>query len=940
MYTGTGTLPDTSINTSYDDRTLSDINCPPHMPLLQTGEELRRLRMIGEKMLSPTFSDKDRENENYYETLTSVNRRSVNISRRGCNNPDGALSSSGVWTASVSDGSDKETDPIKMPTTIVEVQVRPKSSLSMGVVSDNESMLETVKEDDDTESQTLLENIPFMDDGDADMSVHSCDTEGYYTTFHDFDGFQEVANEYKFVGTDIPVKHLDEVNDKKPSPLEQVEVVYRKKNKTDARPSPPRRHSSLVKDVHEHRESIDTVVHVDDLQQTKHITDNHRNSLLDLSATESDIEVSKHLQPQSSLTSTRFIPSICVVTPTSDMASLNASRATSESPGLQTPVNESPEVSNVSHNINDAEAVTTNDKIVSDSTAIVDNVDSVPGAEVSDCHRLSVTSNSSDTTTNSGKLVSITPDIVKPIKEIGDNSSDTNKGETKTGEIVLDKEEIRQIDESALTGAQKILTSGSGSHLPDMLSHTPEMTVTQTSPETETDPPPVLGGKTSCLKETHPNTEKALSPSPVNNKQPPVCEGLVPKLRITSPFAAYQDTTRHHKEANERVKQNNIPPSPPPSTLSDSQGELLRRQKQKLNHRQLNQFNSGLKSSQLDRLTDDAVVSSPLQYSAPRLQQNICKGKPASRDGDDNANNTSIEDEKSNLKRSDSYRNARTILSPDLSKINRKSPEISPANKIQNATYVSFNNITSDKSPVTMENSPNTSRESSKDDKEKQNTKQNFFKNIRSQFSTLSLRRKPSKKHEAEKPQVTPKSEMKRRNSFNSFLRSPLNKTPDQPPRLTSTPINSEKSPKSSPSPRPTNIKSKTRNHPVSEWSSHSSPHQNINDAYKSGVSPPKFRTAALKNQHQRYSYADPHSSYQQHQPGPSPCYNPTTAVYGYVHHHSHHQHPPHYHPPPDPHYGHYQAYALASQVPSQRSSVSSIHGLYQGKSIKSYKTF
>ena len=49
MYTGTGTLPDTSINTSYDDRTLSDINCPPHMSLLQTGEELRRLRMIGEK---------------------------------------------------------------------------------------------------------------------------------------------------------------------------------------------------------------------------------------------------------------------------------------------------------------------------------------------------------------------------------------------------------------------------------------------------------------------------------------------------------------------------------------------------------------------------------------------------------------------------------------------------------------------------------------------------------------------------------------------------------------------------------------------------------------------------------------------------------------------------------------------------------------------------
>ena len=875
---------------------------------------------MGEKMLSPTFSDKDRENENYYETLTSVNRRSVNISnRRGCNNPDGALSSSGVWTASVSDGSDKETDPIKMTATTAEVQVRPKSSLSMGVVSDNESVLETVKEDDDTESQTLLENIPFMDDGDADMSVHSCDTEGYYTTFHDFDGFQEVANEYKFVGADIPVKHHDEESDKKTSPLDQVEVVYRRKNKTDVRPSPPRRHSSLVKDVQDHRESIDTVVHVDDLQQAKH--NNHRNSLLDLSATESDIEVSKHFQPQSSLTSARFIPSICVVTPTSDIGSMNVSRATSESPGLQTPVNESPEVSNISHDTNDTEAVTTNDKIVSDSNIAVDKVDSEPAPEVSECHRLSVTSNSSDTTTNSGKLVSITPDIVKPIKEIGDNSSDTNKGEHKTGEIVLDKKEIRQIDESlSSSGAQKILPSGSGSHLPDMLSHTPEMTVTQTSPD------PAPGDKTSCLMET---AEKALSP--VNNKQPVGCEGGVPKLRITSPFAAYQDTTRHNREANERVKQNN---SPSPSTLSDSQGELLRRQRQKLNHRQLNQFNSGLKTSQPDRLTDDAVVSTPLQYSTPTSEKIICRSKPASHD--DDAANISIEDEKSNLKRSDSYRNARTILSPDLSKINRKSPEISPANKIQNATYVSFNNITSDKSPATMENfSPNTSRESSKDDNEKPNAKHNFFKNIRSQFSTLSLRRKPSKKHEADKPQVTPKSEMKRRNSFNSFLRSPLNKTPDQPPRLTSTPINSEKSPKSSssttPSPRPTNLKSKTRNHPVSEWSSQVSPHQNTND--QDHVSPPtRFRTAALKNQHQRYSYADPRPSYQQ--PGSGPCCNPTTAVYGYVQHHSHHQHPPHhshYYPPQDPHYGHYQTYAPAPPVASQRSSVSSIYGLYQG---------
>ena len=248
-----GTVPGSgSANTSYDDRTLSDIMCPPHMPLLHTGE---KLRILGEQALSPWFSDKDRENENYYETLNSVARRSVNIRSRS-SHPDGALSSSGVWTTSVSDGSDKETEsgvvtmmtsvrPVLTPVTDT-VEVRPKSSLSMGVVSDNDSVLDTIKDEDDAESQTLVENIPFMDDAEVDISVHSCDTEGYYTTFHDFDGFQEVAHEYKFAESDISVKHQDECSDKK-SLTQEVEVVYRKKSRTDRRPSPPRRHSSLIK---------------------------------------------------------------------------------------------------------------------------------------------------------------------------------------------------------------------------------------------------------------------------------------------------------------------------------------------------------------------------------------------------------------------------------------------------------------------------------------------------------------------------------------------------------------------------------------------------------------------------------------------------------------------------------------------------------------------
>ena len=191
---GSCAAPDTSANTSHDtERTqLSDsaAPCPPNMPLLLHGEaELRRLRLTlspgrGSALLSPgSCSDKDRDAESCYETLASVARRSV-TKRSGT---DGALSSSGVWTASVSEGSDKEEDAA------AAAEVRPKSSLSLGVVSSDG---ETRGEEEGSPALLQEAAIPFMDE--ADVSVHSCDTEGYYTTFHDFDGFQEVAHEYDF----------------------------------------------------------------------------------------------------------------------------------------------------------------------------------------------------------------------------------------------------------------------------------------------------------------------------------------------------------------------------------------------------------------------------------------------------------------------------------------------------------------------------------------------------------------------------------------------------------------------------------------------------------------------------------------------------------------------------------------------------------------------
>ena len=63
----------------------------------------------------------------------------------------------------------------------------------------------------------------------------SCDTEGYYTTFHDFDGFQDVLAE-----VDLVIREEEEREEE-----EDGEGVVLRRRKGGA-PPPPRRHSSLL----------------------------------------------------------------------------------------------------------------------------------------------------------------------------------------------------------------------------------------------------------------------------------------------------------------------------------------------------------------------------------------------------------------------------------------------------------------------------------------------------------------------------------------------------------------------------------------------------------------------------------------------------------------------------------------------------------------------
>ncbi len=69
------------------------------------------------------------------------------------------------------------------------------------------------------------------------FSLFSCDTEGYYTTFHDFDGFQEVLAE-----VDLVIREEEEREEEEDGEGEGV-VLRRRKG---GAPPPPRRHSSLL----------------------------------------------------------------------------------------------------------------------------------------------------------------------------------------------------------------------------------------------------------------------------------------------------------------------------------------------------------------------------------------------------------------------------------------------------------------------------------------------------------------------------------------------------------------------------------------------------------------------------------------------------------------------------------------------------------------------
>ena len=172
------------------------------------------------------------------------------------------------------------------------------------------------------------------------------------------------------------------------------------------------------------------------------------------------------------------------------------------------------------------------------------------------------------------------------------------------------------------------------------------------------------------------------------------------------------------------------------------------------------------------------------------------------------------------LSRSDSYRRARPLLSPVEVRKNRNSCDVTTLDlssiNIQNSCDVT----TLDLSSINIQNSCDvttldlSSINIQNEKEEKKEAKGNFFKNIRSQFTFSSLRRKSPKKSS---------------NKEDSYRTSGCDPTHDLSPsvgsRMTSTPLSSCATARGS--------------------------------EQREVTEEVKYRTAAMKNQHQRWSFAE-----------------------------------------------------------------------------------
>ncbi|XP_071550761.1 uncharacterized protein [Panulirus ornatus] len=221
-----------------------------------------------------TSADKRNPQKSHLPISTQSAAMNVAVKLREGTRDDGTHSSSGNWSASSSTRTSVESDqqrPIASPTSSLEQDSIPSESLQIRSSSPSSNQRTNSRTTDDfpstsshTSDGTLtptqdIQDIPFLDDDTS--SAYSCDTEGYYTSFHIDSGLRSVSYEGNKLASENEYELFGKGSTGTTNSSASLGTVVMRNPEKKTPPKPPQRVSSLER-KRENRESVITVIHV------------------------------------------------------------------------------------------------------------------------------------------------------------------------------------------------------------------------------------------------------------------------------------------------------------------------------------------------------------------------------------------------------------------------------------------------------------------------------------------------------------------------------------------------------------------------------------------------------------------------------------------------------------------------------------------------------
>ncbi|KAK8746633.1 hypothetical protein OTU49_017114 [Cherax quadricarinatus] len=221
-----------------------------------------------------TSADKHYPQKSHLPISSHSAAMNVAVKLRESTRDDGTHSSSGNWSASSSTRTSVESDqqrPVASPTSSLEQDSILSESLQIRSSSPSSNQRTNSRTTDDFPSTSShasdgtltptqdIQDIPFLDDDTS--SAYSCDTEGYYTSFHIDSGLRSVSYEGNTLASENEYELFGKGSTGTTNSSASLGTVVMRNPEKKTPPKPPQRVSSLER-KRENRESVITVIHV------------------------------------------------------------------------------------------------------------------------------------------------------------------------------------------------------------------------------------------------------------------------------------------------------------------------------------------------------------------------------------------------------------------------------------------------------------------------------------------------------------------------------------------------------------------------------------------------------------------------------------------------------------------------------------------------------